>query len=142
MYNFYTNRRKYAFCISQANDEINVVRRQVLDFFNADEDEYSVVFTSGATAAIKLVGNHIFPNKNADKSIFCYSRESHTSIVGLRQLSSVFKVLDAEQLSSGDVGDVVDAEGTKLLAFPAMSNFCGKKFPVSSIVDKFRKKVW
>jgi hypothetical protein len=35
---------------------MEVLRRETLDLLNADGRQYDVVFTSGATAALKMVG--------------------------------------------------------------------------------------
>jgi len=40
---------------ASATSEVDEVRRRILAFFNASARDYSVVFTSGATAALKLV---------------------------------------------------------------------------------------
>ncbi len=123
----------------QALEEIRSARRQVLEFFVADEEDYAVIFTSGATASIRIVGDGVFSSSRGDSnSLLCYSRESHTSVVGLRQMASKTKVLSKEQLLNGAGDD--DGEGRKLVAFPAMSNFCGEKFPVDEIVKTYHDK--
>ena len=48
-------------------DRIEKVRREVLSFFNVDSTSHSVVFTSGATASLKLIGESFIWNS---KSIF------------------------------------------------------------------------
>ncbi|MCD7465450.1 hypothetical protein HAX54_001354, partial [Datura stramonium] len=77
-------------------------RQQVLNFFNASPREYSCIFTSGATAALKLVGE-TFPWSS--HSSFMYSMENHNSVLGIREYA----------LSKGAAAFAVDIEeGTHL----------------------------
>ena len=62
---------------------IAAARAQVLAFFNTSAKTHAVIFTAGATAAIKLVGE-CFPWQHPN-SHFAYARCSHTSIVGVRE---------------------------------------------------------
>ena len=64
--------------------EISRCRELILDHFGADSDEYSVVFTSGSTAALKLVGECFPWSKD---SCFCYPFNSHTSLLGIREFA-------------------------------------------------------
>ncbi|KAL2641505.1 hypothetical protein R1flu_009092 [Riccia fluitans] len=57
-------------------------RAQVLAFCNASAEEYSCVFTSGATAALKLVGE-TFPWTS--DSQYMYTMENHNSVLGIRE---------------------------------------------------------
>lgn len=66
---------------SASGISIEQSRGQILDFFGAPRDEYDVVFTSGATAALKLVGE-TFPFGNS--GCFAYPSNAHTSVLGLR----------------------------------------------------------
>ncbi|GBP16757.1 Molybdenum cofactor sulfurase [Eumeta japonica] len=50
-----------------------------------DPLEYSVVFTSNATAAIKIVGE-CFDFGTVEKGSFYYCQENHTSVLGMREL--------------------------------------------------------
>ncbi|KAJ0257164.1 Molybdenum cofactor sulfurase [Hirschfeldia incana] len=69
--------------ISSATSEIIAdARRQVLEYFNASPEDYSCVFTSGATAALKIVGE-TFPWTH--DSNFVYTMENHNSVLGIRE---------------------------------------------------------
>ncbi|XP_059443756.1 molybdenum cofactor sulfurase isoform X3 [Corylus avellana] len=57
-------------------------RQQVLDYFNASPKDYKCIFTSGATAALKLVGE-AFPWSH--QSSFMYTMENHNSVLGIRE---------------------------------------------------------
>lgn len=55
---------------------------QVLDYCNASAKEYKCIFTSGATAALKMIGE-AFPWTS--QSCFMYTMENHNSVVGIRE---------------------------------------------------------
>lgn len=55
---------------------------QVLKLCNASVADYKCVFTSGATAALKLVGE-AFPWTRS--SHYMYTMENHNSVLGLRE---------------------------------------------------------
>ncbi|CAM9709832.1 unnamed protein product, partial [Choristocarpus tenellus] len=81
---------------------IDAVRLAVLQHFGANPSEWSVVFTSGATASLKLVGEQ-FPWSN--HSFFAHSMVSHNSVLGIREYAraggaGVICVHDTPQLGS------------------------------------------
>ena len=55
----------------------------MLSHLQTSSEEYSVVFTAGATAGLKLVGES-FPWAGADLRLL---EDSHTSLAGLRTLA-------------------------------------------------------
>jgi molybdenum cofactor sulfurtransferase len=61
---------------------INVARDEILRFFGTDSSQYTVVFTAGATGALKLVGES-FPW--SEKSVYWYLRQNHNSVLGVRE---------------------------------------------------------
>ncbi|KAJ3159880.1 hypothetical protein HDU88_008404 [Geranomyces variabilis] len=65
-------------------ERIDAVRGRVLRYLNADPEEYAVVFTSGATAAARIVGESIDWAGDNREGEFWYLKESHTSVVGIR----------------------------------------------------------
>ena len=113
-------------------------RRRVLEFFSADPGEYSVVFTSNATLALKLVGEG-YPFTSASRCVL--TADNHNSVNGLRAyaeahgadvryalLGSDLRVADIEGELAG-----ADRSAGNLLAFPAQSNFSGVKHPLEWI---------
>lgn len=58
---------------------------RILNFFQTTEDEYAVIFTSGATGAIKLVGEYF---DYGDDGAFCYLNDNHTSVLGIREYAA------------------------------------------------------
>ncbi|KAI8927182.1 pyridoxal phosphate-dependent transferase [Entophlyctis helioformis] len=70
---------------AQTAARIAHVRTRILRFFGVDPSTHTVVFTSNATAALRLVAD-AFPWTAA--SHFCFHESSHTSVVGIRQAVS------------------------------------------------------
>lgn len=111
-------------------------------FFSASEEEYSLIFTSGATAALKLVGE-IF--SWTAESTFAYTLDSHSSVLGnprhtaanglslkcdgldeLKKLESD-TVVDRRLLNKADINSIErsSVSALNMLAFPAEGNFSG-----------------
>jgi len=123
----------------RAASSISAARESVLHFFNASSKKYSVIFTAGATAALRLIGE-LFPWTS--ESRFEFLRPSHTSVVGIRecvlQHSGSFRSVPEEEAfaefisSDSTAQDNLSSEGPfHLFAFPAECNFSGRKFPMS-----------
>eukprot|EP00771_Trimastix_marina_P001951 gnl/Trimastix_PCT/306.p1 GENE.gnl/Trimastix_PCT/306~~gnl/Trimastix_PCT/306.p1 ORF type:complete len:596 (+),score=123.42 gnl/Trimastix_PCT/306:150-1937(+) len=122
--------------------EVEKARRMVLDFFNASPRDYSVIFTSGATGGLKIVGE-TFP-WSAD-SEFVYMKANHNSVLGIREYAlqhgGVYTCTDieslAEQAATKRTMSYDELPGKEsayhLFAFPATCNFSGKKFPLDLI---------
>lgn len=117
---------------------------RILQHFNATPEEYSVIFTSGCTAALKLVAES-FPwrpqTASQAGSLFCYLTDSHTSAVGIRGLTSERGVV-ALAVSPQEVqskvkdeaeGEDVTCQTPHLFCYPAQSNFSGRKYPLSHV---------
>lgn len=100
-----------------------------------------MIFTSGCTAALKLVAES-FPwrpqTDNEAGSRFSYLTDSHTSVVGIRGLTSTLGVVTlpvSQQEVENGANDVAQGEDVicqtpHLFCYPAQSNFCGKKYPL------------
>eukprot|EP01114_Cavostelium_apophysatum_P021663 TRINITY_DN7625_c0_g1_i3.p1 TRINITY_DN7625_c0_g1~~TRINITY_DN7625_c0_g1_i3.p1 ORF type:complete len:869 (+),score=141.41 TRINITY_DN7625_c0_g1_i3:95-2701(+) len=114
---------------------INEARNAILDFFGTDTSRYSVIFTSGCTGSLKLVGE-TFPWTD-NISTFYYTIESHNSLIGIREYAAEanchFSCVD-------DVSDLVDvfnqmsaplfgetSTAFHLVGVPLESNFSGAK---------------
>lgn len=71
-------------------DLVDQTRMEVLNFFQADPNKYSLIFTSGATDSLRLVAECFqFTNNSTNSSnkygSFVYLKESHTSVIGMRE---------------------------------------------------------
>lgn len=130
---------------------VDSVRQKVLNFFGADPRHFDLVFTANATAGIKLVADCFrdLAERTRDGSFwYGYHKDSHTSLVGVRELayghSHCFE-------SDGEVGDWLRRPGSVpsrnnggtrlrhlsrrgglgLLAYPGQSNMTGRRLPLS-----------
>lgn len=128
---------------SSVNTEraVKAMRKRILDYFSADSNEYDVIFTSGATEALKIVGEN-FPFSPA--SVFLYLLQNHNSVLGIREyaskanatwgfftsddpLSQIKSVLN--KLNELETNNVTH----HLIAYPGEDNFNGEKFPLDWI---------
>ncbi|KAM9344702.1 molybdenum cofactor sulfurase [Symphorus nematophorus] len=126
------------------HDTVERVRYRVLQHFNATPEEYSVIFTSGCTAALKLVAES-FPwrpqTESEAGSHFSYLTDSHTSVVGIRGLTSGRGVValavspqEVENRAKDEAeGEDVICQTPHLFCYPAQSNFSGRKYPLSHV---------
>ncbi|KAJ4835539.1 hypothetical protein Tsubulata_028426 [Turnera subulata] len=89
---------------SVTSDIVREARQQVLDYFNASAKDYTCIFTSGATAALKLVGE-AFPWSSG--SNFAYTMENHNSVLGIRE----YALQNGAAAFAVDVEDVGHAGG-------------------------------
>lgn len=116
-------------------DLIDQVRYRVLESFNTTTDEYSVIFTSGATAALKLVAE-TFDFGDSSTGSFLYLRDNHTSVLGMREIVKTKNIVcvDRNQFMSEHFQDSLRAyKGNSLFVYPAQCNFSGFKYPLNKI---------
>ncbi|KAK0408212.1 hypothetical protein QR680_003833 [Steinernema hermaphroditum] len=124
---------------------IDRARIQILDHFKAAKD-YEVIFTSNATHSLKLLAesfqfgdNEAAPqfakdiNETRDGSVFGYLTDSHTSVVGMREVAQSKYVLCGG--TPEDFVSTVSSTHRRLIVLTAMSNFCGKKYDLSVIKE-------
>ncbi|KAJ7480154.1 molybdenum cofactor sulfurase [Mycena galericulata] len=110
--------------------EVEQCRGRVLeDLFGiktpSSKSQWDIIFTSGATASLKLVGD-AFPWQAGAK--YCYLKQSHTSLVGIRGCAlargagvNAMDVDDMLEYSRTDSGDLT------LFAYPAQCNATGQR---------------
>lgn len=139
---------------------VDEMRSRVLRHFNVTEAEYTVIFTSGATGALKLVAES-FPWTN--NSRFVYLRQNHNSVLGIREVAldqgATFEPIPESEMSDGTCNELfggspcaagaAGAGGSthrkkvlltdfpdstyNLFAYPALDNFAGVKYPLEWI---------
>ncbi|KAF3913534.1 hypothetical protein ABW20_dc0102589 [Dactylellina cionopaga] len=114
-----------------SSHRIEVIRSQVLKFFNASPEHFDLVFVANATAGIKLVMDGFRDLEGG--YWYGYHRDSHTSLVGVREHAKASRCFAKdsevdEWISSTEAG--VDANTTKLFAYPAQSNMNGRRSPL------------
>ncbi|XP_043852648.1 molybdenum cofactor sulfurase [Dromiciops gliroides] len=142
--NIYGNPHSQHISSKLTYDTIEHVRYRVLEHFNTTSEDYTVIFTSGSTAALKLVAE-AFPWRPASSddvgSRFSYLTDSHTSVVGMRKITEAMKVslisVKPENilLSEESNGAVYEpaCKTPHLFCYPAQSNFSGTRYPLSWI---------
>ncbi|KAJ3424987.1 molybdenum cofactor sulfurase [Anaeramoeba flamelloides] len=85
--NVYGNAHSRSPAAIRTETSLAQLRRLILNCLNADKNEYSVIFTSGTTQSVKMVGES-FPWSK--KSKFLYLKRSHNSVVGIREYAKLF----------------------------------------------------
>jgi molybdenum cofactor sulfurtransferase len=125
---------------------IDDIRLRVLRFFQADPQDYDVAFVQNATAGIKIVAEAFRDTPGDDPKVdsggfrYLYHKESHTSLVGARELALGGHVcLESDEKVdlwlSGQESPFGQLEPPKplpqLFAYPAQSNLNGRRLPLS-----------
>uniref|UniRef100_A0A182N1H7 Molybdenum cofactor sulfurase n=1 Tax=Anopheles dirus TaxID=7168 RepID=A0A182N1H7_9DIPT len=123
-------------------DLIDLVRYRVLRWFNTRSSEYGLVFTSGTTASLRLVGESFGfsgdGGPDEPPGSFVYLRDSHTSVLGMREIVRTDRVRPIER---ADLLQVLNTapDGARvrhrpsLAVFPAQCNFNGVKYPLELV---------
>ncbi|XP_051668600.1 molybdenum cofactor sulfurase isoform X2 [Manacus candei] len=126
-------------------DTIEHVRYRILQHFHTTAEDYTIIFTSGCTAALKLIAES-FPwipeGTKQPSSRFCYLTDSHTSVVGMRGITASMNVLSVPitpqeilLAESRLPAEEQNCTTPHLFSYPAQSNFSGTKYPLSWIQD-------
>lgn len=131
---------------------IEDIRLQALRFFNASPDDFDLIFVANATAGIKLVAEGF--RENAGGFWYGYHKDAHTSLVGVREVATAghhcFESdleVEAWLKGSGTMNTPKNLDCLGLVAYPAQSNFNGRRLPLSwsesirfSSLSRFRRK--
>ena len=130
-------------------DHVERTRRFILSYFNARTEDYILVFTQNASAALKLVGES-FPFAPGSRCLLTF--DNHNSVNGIREFARakgasicyaplVMPELRLDIARLNPLLDEADSARANLFAFPAQSNFSGVKHPLD-IVAKAQNKGW
>uniref|UniRef100_A0A182JK47 Molybdenum cofactor sulfurase n=1 Tax=Anopheles atroparvus TaxID=41427 RepID=A0A182JK47_ANOAO len=127
-------------------DMVDLVRYRILRWFNTRFSEYEVVFTSGTTGALRLIGDSFTfgasPTEATEPGAFVFLRESHTSVLGMREIVQTDRIHPIERsdlllalnhangLASKNCAQEHDRKRPSLLVYPAQCNFNGTKYPL------------
>ena len=122
-------------------ERVEQARAYVLEFFNADPDEYTAIFTPNASGALKLVGE-AYPF--APGGHYALTFDNHNSVNGIREFArakgaqvSYIPVSYPElriEMPQLEQALALGAPGVpKLLAYPAQSNYSGVQHPLALI---------
>lgn len=129
---------------------VDDVREKTLRFLGADPEHFDLVFVANATAGIKLVADSFRDLAESTRSgnfWYGFHKDAHTSLVGIRELTygrSYCFESDAEverwiqdpellqlQAKRRDQDKFPQHNGLGLFAYPAQSNFSGRRLPLS-----------
>ena len=90
-----------------------------------------MVFVANATAGIKLVADGFCGNSTGFR--YKYLRDAHTSLVGVSELARDVECLSEDEVEFWLRNETVHKQETEssLFAYPAQSNFNGRRFPLS-----------
>jgi molybdenum cofactor sulfurtransferase len=119
-----------------ATQIVEETRADILDFFGADPGEFTVVFTSNASAALKLVGES-FPFEKGSR--FTLLQDNHNSVNGIRVYAegrgAEVEHLPLDEDLRLDARAEIPSAGDRpsLFAFPAQSNFSGVQHPLELV---------
>lgn len=128
MSNLYGNPHSASPSSQRATQQIEMVRLQLLQYFKADPDEFDVVFVANATAGIKLVADALREN---EKGLwYGYHRDSHTSLVGVRELARDHRCFTSDQEVEEWLKTTMTTTSLHLFAYPAQSNMNGRRLPL------------
>jgi molybdenum cofactor sulfurtransferase len=130
-------------------DHVERTRRSILRYFNASPEDYILVYTQNATAALKLIGES-FPFAAGSRYLLTF--DNHNSVNGIREFARAKGAtiqyaplampdlrLDAARLDA--ILDEADPRQANLFAYPAQSNFSGVKHSLD-LVAKAQSKGW
>ncbi len=114
-------------------------RAAVLSFCNASDEDYAVVFTANATAAVRLVAEAL---PAGDRAPLVLLADNHNSALGMRRYAVgagapvVVVPLDADfrvrwEAVAACLDAFAAAHGPGLFVYPAQSNASGVRHPLS-----------
>ena len=139
--NLYGNPHSASSASQLTTRKMEDVRLRALRFFDAEPEDFDLVFVANATAGVKLVMEAFRESKaegvpeGVNKGFwYGYHRDSHTSLVGVREEAAAGqKCFQSDE----DVGEWLSTEGRGdldgrpiLFAYPAQSNLNGRRLPL------------
>lgn len=124
----------------RSTEALETARALLLAHLEADAGEYDVAFTANATGAVKLVAESYRFSPN---SVYALSADNHNSLNGVREYARrggarvAYLPLDGElrltNAAASTLGELGEARGARLFAYPAQSNFSGVRHPLELI---------
>ncbi|KAK1914684.1 hypothetical protein P3342_010673 [Pyrenophora teres f. teres] len=127
--NLYGNPHSSSNASQLTTRRIEDVRLRLLHLFNADPQEFDVVFVANATSGIKLVMEAF---RDQDEGFwYGYHRDTHTSLIGVREAATEHRCFT----SDSEVNEWIHDQGSvvgpaQLFAYPAQSNMNGRRLPL------------
>jgi selenocysteine lyase/cysteine desulfurase len=121
-----------------STDALEEARGLTLRSLDADPNEYDVVFTANATAAIRIL-SEAFPFTSGSRLVL--SADNHNSVNGLRiaaskrRASIEYVELDDDLRPANPMRWLVRAAQPSLFAYPAQSNFSGVRHSLEWVAE-------
>jgi len=121
-----------------STDALEEARCLTLRLLDADPDEYDVVFTANATAAIRILAE-AFPFTSGSRLVL--SADNHNSVNGLRVAASKRRAsieyvgLDGDLRPVNPMPWLARAARPSLFAYPAQSNFSGVRHHLEWVAE-------
>jgi molybdenum cofactor sulfurtransferase len=130
--NLFGNPHSISISSQISTQRIDDIRLRVLRFFNADPDEFDLVFVANATAGIKLVAESL---RDSDHRGFWYGYhiDAHTSLIGVRELAEMgYQCFQSDDEMETGISDLAasQSKAPRLIAYPAQSNMNGRRLPI------------
>ncbi|KAJ5467487.1 Aminotransferaseclass V/Cysteine desulfurase [Penicillium sp. IBT 31633x] len=130
--NLFGNPHSMSLSSQNSTQRTDNVRVRILQFFNANPEEFDLVFVANATAAIKLVADSL---RDSDHRGFWYGYhvDAHTSLVGVRELAEMgYQCFQSDDEMEAKISELAgnQSKAPRLLAFPAQSNMNGRRLPI------------
>ncbi|KAG9580174.1 PLP-dependent transferase, partial [Aureobasidium melanogenum] len=128
--NLYGNPHSASQASQRSTHQVQDVRLQLLRFFDANPDDFDLVFVANATAGIKLVADALREHESG--FWYGYHRDAHTSLIGVRELAKEHHCFAEDK----EVEDWIEQEEQDtqtrlgLFAYPAQSNMNGRRLPL------------
>ncbi|XP_053996979.1 molybdenum cofactor sulfurase 1 [Hylaeus anthracinus] len=145
-HSLYGNPHSFGTASNETGNIIDRMRHVILNHFHTSSDDYTVIFTSSATASLKTVADTFLFTKDGTNSSqsghFVYTQDNHTSVLGMREIvakkgakitclshNNAFKVFCSplHSLTSSK------QNSNSLFVYPAQCNFSGLKYPLKWI---------
>lgn len=134
--NLFANPHARSTISKETDDAIDLIRYKILNHFNTDSNNYTVIFTSGTTAALKIIGESFHYNDGE----FVYTEDNHTSVLGMREFANNHRVIsfnESKDLLNKEDNQInckfQNVKCNSLFVYPAQCNFSGFKYPLDWI---------
>ncbi len=131
--NLYGNPHSASASSQLSTRRIDEIRLRCLQMFNADPDEFDLIFTANATASIKLVMEAF--RDSQEGFWYGYHKDCHTSLIGVRELAHDQECFGSDAtveswISESTCNAESQAKQLRLFAYPAQSNMNGRRLPL------------
>ena len=151
-HSLYANPHSIGTAATVTHDIIEQMRYVILNHFHVSSDDYTVIFTSSATASLKIIADaFLFSKQGTSNTLsqaghFVYTQDNHTSVLGMREVvakkganitclshSNAFETFKSPLNPS--LTSSSQTSSNSLFVYPAQCNFSGLKYPLKWVED-------